>query len=105
VYTTSHTAKDHAWSAAVTHLTTDHGGIYHWCDKEHIHNRTALDMLRDSQKHDRTDTTKTLSWLIPSNDAKYSICFKNRFVGGAISSTNKGKARELLRFADAGTTS
>ena len=28
--------------------------------QEHIHNRIALDMLRDSQKDDRTDTMKTL---------------------------------------------
>jgi Transposase len=34
--------------------------IYRVRTQEHIHNRIALDMLRDSQKDDRTDTMKTL---------------------------------------------
>ena len=34
--------------------------IYRVRTREHIHNRIALDMLRDSQKDDRTDTMKTL---------------------------------------------
>jgi Transposase len=34
--------------------------IYRARTKEHIHNRIALDMLRDSQKQDRADTMKTL---------------------------------------------
>jgi hypothetical protein len=34
--------------------------IYRARTKEHIHNRIALDMLRDSQKEDRADTMKTL---------------------------------------------
>ena len=34
--------------------------VYRVRTREHIHNRIALDMLRDSQKDDRTDTLKTL---------------------------------------------
>jgi Transposase len=34
--------------------------VYRVRTKEHIHNRIALDMLRDSQRDDRTDTMKTL---------------------------------------------
>lgn len=34
--------------------------VYRVRTKEHIHNRIALDMLRDSQKDDRTETIKTL---------------------------------------------
>src|SRR4029077_13701423 len=34
--------------------------VYRVRTKEHIHNRIALDMLRDSQKPDRTTTMKTL---------------------------------------------
>src|SRR4029077_4209087 len=34
--------------------------VYRVRTREHIHNRIALDMLRDSQKDDRTDTMKTL---------------------------------------------
>jgi hypothetical protein len=34
--------------------------VYRVRTKEHIHNRIALDMLRDSQTDDRTDTIKTL---------------------------------------------
>jgi hypothetical protein len=34
--------------------------VYRVRTQEHIHNRIALDMLRDSQKEDRTDTLKTL---------------------------------------------
>jgi hypothetical protein len=34
--------------------------VYRVRTKEHIHNRIALDMLRDSQKEDRADTMKTL---------------------------------------------
>jgi hypothetical protein len=34
--------------------------IYRVRTKEHIHNRIALDMLRDSQKDDRTNTLNTL---------------------------------------------
>jgi hypothetical protein len=34
--------------------------VYRVRTKEHIHNRIALDMLRDSQADDRTDTLKTL---------------------------------------------
>ena len=34
--------------------------VYRVRTQEHIHNRIALDMLRDSQKDDRTDTVKTL---------------------------------------------
>jgi len=34
--------------------------VYRIRTQEHIHNRIALDMLRDSQKDDRTDTIKTL---------------------------------------------
>jgi transposase len=34
--------------------------VYRVRTQEHIHNRIALDMLRDSQKDDRTDTLKTL---------------------------------------------
>jgi Transposase len=34
--------------------------VYRVRTKEHINNRIALDMLRDSQKGDRTDTIKTL---------------------------------------------
>jgi len=34
--------------------------VYRVRTKEHIHNRIALDMLRDSQRDDRTDTLKTL---------------------------------------------
>jgi hypothetical protein len=34
--------------------------VYRVRTREHIHNRIALDMLRDSQKNDRNDTTKTL---------------------------------------------
>ena len=34
--------------------------VYRVRTKEHIHNRVALDMLRDSQKDDRTKTLKTL---------------------------------------------
>jgi hypothetical protein len=34
--------------------------VYRVRTKEHIHNRIALDMHRDSQKDDRTDTMKTL---------------------------------------------
>jgi hypothetical protein len=34
--------------------------VYRVRTQEHIHNRIALDMLRDSQKHGRTTTTKTL---------------------------------------------
>ena len=34
--------------------------VYRVRTKEHIHNRIALDMLRDSQKEDRVDTMKTL---------------------------------------------
>jgi len=34
--------------------------IYRVRTQEHIHNRIALDMLRDSHKDDRTDTLKTL---------------------------------------------
>jgi len=34
--------------------------IYRARTQEHIHNRIALDMLRDSQKDDRADTMKTL---------------------------------------------
>jgi hypothetical protein len=34
--------------------------VYRVRTQEHIHNRIALDMLRDAQKDDRTDTMKTL---------------------------------------------
>jgi hypothetical protein len=34
--------------------------VYRVRTQEHIHNRIALDMLRDSQRQDRTDTMKTL---------------------------------------------
>ena len=34
--------------------------VYRVRTREHIHNRIALDMLRDSQRPDRTDTVKTL---------------------------------------------
>jgi hypothetical protein len=34
--------------------------VYRVRTQEHIHNRIALDMLRDSQRDDRTDTMKTL---------------------------------------------
>jgi hypothetical protein len=34
--------------------------VYRVRTQQHIHNRIALDMLRDSQKEDRTDTLKTL---------------------------------------------
>jgi hypothetical protein len=34
--------------------------VYRVRTQEHIHNRIALDMLRDSQRPDRTDTMKTL---------------------------------------------
>lgn len=34
--------------------------VYRVRTHEHIHNRIALDMLRDSQRHDRTDTMNTL---------------------------------------------
>ena len=34
--------------------------VYRVRTQEHIHNRIALDMLRDSQKDDRTETLKTL---------------------------------------------
>ncbi len=34
--------------------------VYQVRTQEHIHNRIALDMLRDSQRDDRTDTMKTL---------------------------------------------
>jgi hypothetical protein len=34
--------------------------IYRVRTQEHIHNRIALDMIRDSQRTDRTDTLKTL---------------------------------------------
>jgi len=34
--------------------------VYRVRTHEHIHNRIALDMLRDSQRQDRTDTMKTL---------------------------------------------
>jgi len=34
--------------------------VYRVRTQEHIHNRIALDMLRDSQKDGRTDTLKTL---------------------------------------------
>jgi len=34
--------------------------VYRVRTQEHIHNRIALDMLRDSQRIDRTDTLKTL---------------------------------------------
>jgi Transposase len=34
--------------------------VYRVRTQEHIHNRIALDMLRDSQKDDRTDTLKVL---------------------------------------------
>jgi hypothetical protein len=34
--------------------------VYRVRTKEHIHNRIAPDMLRDSQKDDRTETIKTL---------------------------------------------
>ena len=34
--------------------------VYRVRTREHIHNRIALDMLRDAQKEDRTDTMKTL---------------------------------------------
>jgi len=34
--------------------------VYRVRTQEHIHNRIALDMLRDSQKDDRTDTLKSL---------------------------------------------
>jgi len=34
--------------------------VYRVRTKEHIHNRIALDMVRDSQKEGRTDTMKTL---------------------------------------------
>ena len=34
--------------------------VYRVRTQEHIHNRIALDMLRDSQREDRTDTLKTL---------------------------------------------
>jgi hypothetical protein len=34
--------------------------VYRVRTQEHIHNRIALDMLRDSQRDDRTDTLKTL---------------------------------------------
>lgn len=34
--------------------------VYRVRTREHIHNRIAMDMLRDSQKDDRTDTIKTL---------------------------------------------
>ena len=34
--------------------------VYRVRTQEHIHNRIALDMLRDSQSDDRTDTLKTL---------------------------------------------
>ena len=34
--------------------------VYRVRTQKHIHNRIALDMLRDSQKEDRTDTLKTL---------------------------------------------
>jgi len=34
--------------------------VYRVRTREHIHDRIALDMLRDSQKDDRTDTMKTL---------------------------------------------
>jgi hypothetical protein len=34
--------------------------VYRVRTQEHIHNRIALDMLRDSQKQDRQDTLKTL---------------------------------------------
>jgi len=34
--------------------------VYRVRTREHIHNRIALDMLRDSQKEDRADTMKTL---------------------------------------------
>jgi hypothetical protein len=36
--------------------------VYRVRTKEHIHNRIALDMLRDSQKQDRTSTLKVLHW-------------------------------------------
>jgi hypothetical protein len=34
--------------------------VYRVRTQEHMHNRIALDLLRDSQKDDRTDTLKTL---------------------------------------------
>jgi hypothetical protein len=34
--------------------------VYRVRTHEHLHNRIALDMLRDSQRQDRTDTVKTL---------------------------------------------
>jgi len=34
--------------------------VYRVRTQEHIHNRIALDMLRDSQKDDRTKTIKVL---------------------------------------------
>ena len=34
--------------------------VYRVRTQEHIHNRIALDMLRDSRRDDRTDTMKTL---------------------------------------------
>ena len=34
--------------------------VYRVRTQEHIHNRIALDMLRDSQKHGRTSTLKVL---------------------------------------------
>jgi hypothetical protein len=34
--------------------------VYRVRTQEHIHNRIALDMLRDSQRNDRTDTLKSL---------------------------------------------
>ena len=34
--------------------------VYRVRTQEHIHNRIALDMIRDSQRDDRTDTMKTL---------------------------------------------
>ena len=34
--------------------------VYRVRTREHNHNRIALDMLRDSQRQDRTDTMKTL---------------------------------------------
>jgi hypothetical protein len=34
--------------------------VYRVRTKEHLHNRIGLDLLRDSQKDDRTETLKTL---------------------------------------------
>jgi hypothetical protein len=36
--------------------------VYRVCTQENINNRIALDMLRDSQKEDRTDTLETLHY-------------------------------------------